>query len=82
MGSQEGIGQDNTEFSRFEKTMGINKVVDDFIHNELLPVIQSLKAHKELASNGNFHISPKVLGDILNRLTNLRNSLLQLTEEK
>ena len=57
-------------------------MVNDFIHNELLPIIQSLKAHQELAHNGSFHISPKVLADITNRLSNLRQALLQLTEEK
>ena len=61
------------------------KIIDDFIHDSIIPLMQSLKAHIELIHNDSYHISPKILSDILNRLDKLRQDLLGLvnkTEEK
>jgi hypothetical protein len=61
---------------------GIEIIINDFLHEDLLPIIQSLNDHIPLAYNKSFHISPDLLKNILHRLTKLRQDLLDLVEEE
>ena len=61
-----------------EKAKEFFQIIDIFIHEEINPIQQSLKAHIELGYNNDIHISPKVLRDIFNRLEYLKNELREL----
>jgi len=60
----------------------MDKLINNFLHNILLPIQQSLKAHIELSRNQSLHIQPKVLKDISKRLDGLRNELLVLMDKE
>lgn len=49
-------------------------------HDQIHPLLQSLKAHQEIAHNSNLHISPSVLKDIAKRVQIIETNLLTLIE--
>lgn len=64
------------------KGNGLDSIINNFIHDNIIPLSQSLKAHIELSHNHSYHISPKVLKDIEKRLLKLKLDLLELESKK
>ena len=58
----------------------ILKTIDFIRHEHIRPLLQSLKAHQEIAHNSNLHISPSVLKDIAKRISNIDSQILTLVE--
>jgi hypothetical protein len=54
------------------------KVVDYIRHSQIHPLMQSLKAHVEIAHNSSLHISPSVLKDMLKRLQQIETTIMSL----
>jgi hypothetical protein len=56
------------------------KIVDRIRHEEIRPLMQSLKAHIEISHNNSLHISPSVLRDVAKRLAVIESSIMSLVE--
>ncbi len=58
------------------------EIVNRLRHEVVAPLLQSLKAHTDLAQNELYHISPKVLKDINKRIVEINEGLLDIAEEE
>ena len=58
----------------------IIKTIDYIRHEQIRPLMQSLKAHTEIAHNDNLHISPSVLKDVAKRLAAIESSVMSLVD--
>jgi hypothetical protein len=56
------------------------KTIDCIRHEQIRPLMQSLKAHIEIAHNDSLHISPSVLKDVAKRLAGIESSIISLVE--
>jgi len=56
------------------------KVIDHIRHEQIRPLLQSLKAHQEIAHNTNLHISPSVLKDVAKRIVEIEQKIITLAE--
>lgn len=56
------------------------KTIDFIRHEQIRPLLQSLKAHQEIAHNSNLHISPSVLKDVAKRIIEIEQSIMSLAE--
>jgi hypothetical protein len=59
------------------------KIIDHIRHEQIHPLLQSIRAHQELAKNETLHISPSVLKDIAKRVQDIENNIMSiLTKEE
>ena len=56
------------------------KTIDFIRHEQIRPLLQSLKAHQEIAHNTNLHISPTVLKDVAKRIVEIEQNIITLVE--
>ena len=54
------------------------KIINSIRHDQIHPLLQSLKAHIEISHNSNLHISPSVLKDVAKRIALIETNLLTL----
>ena len=59
----------------------MNDRIDDFIHNELIPIQQMFKSYEELCYNPSFHIDGKIMRKCALKVQEVINIARELAKE-